>query len=281
MLKQRLITALILLPLFISALLYLPTLWLSFIFAAVLLLGAHEWLRMFPFSDNVRLVALVTFGLLLMMGYELSGSRNFAIGVILGALVWWALATSWIVRAQRSGQDQNQDVAAWMPGFPASSLAVGSAVLLPPFVALMALHRLGEIGPKLALYCLTLMWVADTAAYFVGRRFGRRKLASVVSPGKSWEGAIGAMAVTAAWSIAGGLWLGFSAKDLLWFAPLSVLAAAVSVVGDLFESLIKRHAHIKDSGQLLPGHGGVLDRIDSITAGAPVFGLGMLIMVRV
>lgn len=276
MFKQRVITALVLLPLFVSALLYLPTMWLGVLFGAVLLLGAREWLHMFPFAEAVRRAALAVFAGLLVLGLVLAGYTGAVSAVLAFTLVWWAVALYWIIRAQRSGESQSQDVAAWMPGFPVSSLAVGFMVLWSPFVALLALHQAGQSGPKLALYCLTLMWVADTAAYFVGRKFGRRKLASLVSPGKSWEGALGALAVTAIWSVLGGVWLGLSATDMLWFVPLSVVTAAFSVVGDLFESLIKRHAHIKDSGQLLPGHGGVLDRIDSITAGAPLFGLGIL-----
>lgn len=276
MLKQRLITALVLLPLFVAALLYLPTVWLGVIFAAVLLLGAGEWLRMFPFSVAVRRAAMAGFAVLLAGGFIVTANVAAVQFVLVFALLWWAVALSWIIRAQRSGECQSQDVAAWMPGFPTSSLLVGFLVLWSPFVAILALHQAGPSGPKLALYCLTLMWVADSAAYFAGRSFGRRKLASRVSPGKSWEGVAGALAATAVWSLAGGAWLDVGVAQMGWFIALSVVTAGFSVIGDLFESLIKRHAHVKDSGQLLPGHGGVLDRIDSITAGAPLFGLGIL-----
>ncbi|HYD55907.1 MAG TPA: phosphatidate cytidylyltransferase, partial [Burkholderiales bacterium] len=146
-------------------------------------------------------------------------------------------------------------------------LAAGLAVLVPAGLAMAVMT------PVQLLLALILIWVADTAAYFTGRRFGRRKLAPTVSPGKSWEGAYGAMAAVLVYAvlcqffnpqlamISGGQWLPY----LLAAAAL----CALSIVGDLFESALKRQAGAKDSGTLLPGHGGVLDRIDSATASLP------------
>lgn len=150
----------------------------------------------------------------------------------------------------------------------------GIVVLLPAALALAHLRALGAIT---LLLLLAGIWIADTAAYFVGRALGRHKLAPAISPAKTWEGAIGAaMAV----SLYGVLLLADGPVAMRVPLPVQIVGlialAAVSIVGDLYESLLKRHAHVKDSGKLLPGHGGVLDRIDSLTATLPLLGLMVL-----
>lgn len=279
MLKQRILTALILLPLFVAALLYLPSAALGVLVGAVLMLGAVEWLKLLSLSSRGRNATLATFALLLFAGFFVAQIPLLVLAVLALAMVWWTVATAWIVRVQRAGAAQAFGLAKVLPGYPASALMMGAIVLWCPFVALMAVHQIPQVGPKLALFCLSLMWVADSAAYFAGRRFGRRKLASFVSPGKSWEGVFGALIATLVWSGIGVVVFGFSGAHAFGFVVLCVVTAGFSVVGDLFESMMKRHAHVKDSGQLLPGHGGVLDRIDSITAGAPLFGIGILVLV--
>jgi phosphatidate cytidylyltransferase len=141
-------------------------------------------------------------------------------------------------------------------------------------VAILALHQNGEEGPLLLLFLLVLIWVADSGAYFAGHRWGKRKLAPVISPGKSWEGVYGALVGA---SLCGAVlaWYQQDEAGALWLIPVSVVTVAISVVGDLFESILKRRMDMKDSGNLLPGHGGMLDRIDSLTAAAPVFALGL------
>ncbi|MES9871768.1 MAG: phosphatidate cytidylyltransferase, partial [Candidatus Sedimenticola sp. 6PFRAG7] len=154
---------------------------------------------------------------------------------------------------------------------------LGVFVLVPAWAALVMIHGYGEKGPMLLLFSLTLTWVADSGAYFAGRRWGRVKLAPAISPGKTREGVYGALAGSVLW----GLLLAWYAPEL---GPLPILVifcllvCVISVIGDLFESLLKRQAGIKDSGNLLPGHGGVLDRIDSMTAVAPVFAFGLLLL---
>ena len=139
---------------------------------------------------------------------------------------------------------------------------------------LSQLHRSGDDGPVLVLFLFVLIWVADSGAYFAGRAFGKTKLSPFVSPGKTWAGAMGALAgaVFSAVVLITGGWAGDAA--LVPFVLLSLLVTAVSIGGDLWESRLKREAGVKDSGNLLPGHGGVLDRVDSLLAAAPVFAVG-------
>ena len=122
------------------------------------------------------------------------------------------------------------------------------------------------------LFALLLVWMADIGAYFCGRRFGRRRLAPAVSPGKTWEGALGGLAASGIVAGAGGAWFRLPVAQ---FLVLCLAAVAFSIIGDLTESLLKRFAGMKDSGTLFPGHGGVMDRIDSVTGAAPVLLLGL------
>ncbi|MCB1760121.1 MAG: phosphatidate cytidylyltransferase, partial [Gammaproteobacteria bacterium] len=147
----------------------------------------------------------------------------------------------------------------------------------PAWISLLILHARYQDGPYLLLFLMILIWVADSCAYFAGRRWGRVKLAPLISPGKTREGVYGAMVGAA---ICGVLLhqLRPQTGPLYLLVVLSVLVALISVIGDLFESVMKRQAGLKDSGALLPGHGGMLDRIDSLTAAAPLFLLGMLLL---
>jgi phosphatidate cytidylyltransferase len=170
----------------------------------------------------------------------------------LAALFWMLVAPLWMWRGVRADQ------VTWIG-------AAGFAVLVPAGLAMLALK------PLEVLLVLVLVWIADSAAYFVGRAWGRRKLAPSISPGKSWEGALGGLVGAAAYAIICGIFI----SRIAWAAFLAsaLLLAMVSIVGDLFESAVKRQAGVKDSGSLLPGHGGILDRIDSATATLPLAAL--------
>jgi phosphatidate cytidylyltransferase len=147
----------------------------------------------------------------------------------------------------------------------------GFLALVPAWVALAYLYLSKPAGPEMVLYLLGLVWAADIGAFFAGRTFGRVKLAPRVSPSKTWEGVLGGLIFGAVVAALGAAWL---KQPRLGFICLSVAVVFVSIVGDLTESMFKRYAGVKDSGALFPGHGGVLDRIDSVTAAAPVFLLG-------
>ena len=171
---------------------------------------------------------------------------------VLAAAWWLVVAPVWMWRGVKPVQRT------WLN-------AAGFAVLVPAGLGVLALQP-GEV-----LMVLVLVWIADTAAYFVGRAWGRRKLAPAISPGKTWEGAAGGLIGALAYAIIGG----FSIQGIAWapFLAAAALLAMASIVGDLFESALKRQAGVKDSGTLLPGHGGILDRIDSATAALPLAAL--------
>ncbi len=272
-LTQRVLTAAVLVPLVVAAILLLPAPWFAGLLALFVLGGAWEWSAMAALGDSRRRLAYVaaTAGILGLVHGFLAGHAAGAL-VLLLALLWWALAAALVVRFQRHG--------IFNTGGPWSRAASGLLILVPAWFALVVLHRQEAGGQWLVLFLLVLIWGADTAAFFVGRRWGSRRLASRVSPGKSWEGVAGGILAVLVLTLAVVEPLGFG-EALVPFLVLVTLTVAASVLGDLTESLYKREAGLKDSGRLLPGHGGVLDRIDSLTAAAPLFVLGLYGMGRV
>jgi phosphatidate cytidylyltransferase len=160
-------------------------------------------------------------------------------------------------------------------------LLLGVVIIVPMWVGFVQLNSYPELNTYLILYVMFLIWGADVGAYFAGRAFGKNKLAPKVSPGKSWEGVYGGFAVTMLMALGGGFWLQektyqtFDTEQWITLFVITLIVTAVSVVGDLVESMVKRHRGIKDSSNLLPGHGGVRDRIDSMTSAIPVFALSL------
>ncbi|MBS0369685.1 MAG: phosphatidate cytidylyltransferase [Proteobacteria bacterium] len=273
MLKARVITALVLLAGLLSALFLLPAVgWLVFS-ALICALAATEWASMLGFSAlRKRLYALLLGGLCLAMGLvaglHLEATvAPFALEPIyaVGALFWLLCVPFWL-RAK------------WRLPESAAAPLIGCVLLVPPSLAIAHLRLL---SPWLLLGVMAAVWIADISAYFVGRAFGRRKLAPSISPGKSWEGAYGAVTAVTLYGLACiSYWGSVKGLGLLPVALLLVGFTALSIIGDLFESLVKRQAGVKDSGTLLPGHGGVLDRIDSLTSTLPVVALIALWMAR-
>jgi len=261
MLRDRVITALILGLLLLALLLLAPASIVIAVITAAILLGALEWAQFCGWAKSPWRFAYVAAVALLLAFVDQIMSRVSAVSnVLLLAVLWWGVALAWVSLAP-------QRVNRWL------AAAAGFFVLVPTWLALVLLQGAPTRGRAVLLFLLILVVAADIGAYFSGRAFGRIKLAPRVSPGKSWEGVLGGMvgALLVAW--VGAQWLALPVGP---FVSLCAAVAVASVVGDLTESMFKRHVGLKDSGTLLPGHGGILDRLDSITAAAPVFALGMM-----
>ncbi len=259
MLKQRVLTALVLLPIALAGFFLLDGAAFALFIGAVVSLGAWEWARLAGLvGQSLRVGYAAGLAALLLGLYQLPALGPWLL--FLG-LLWWALATALVL------------------GFPASSrhwasvprrLLIGLLVLVPAWQGLVLIKQ-WPLANELILAVMVLVWGADIGAYFAGKTFGKRKLAPQVSPGKSWEGLVGGLLTSLLIVLLVALYRGWVLNELLLALVGAALVVLMSVVGDLTESMFKRQAGIKDSSQLLPGHGGVLDRIDSLTAAVPVF----------
>jgi phosphatidate cytidylyltransferase len=260
MLRSRVLTALALALLLVGAILYSPPALTAAILGLILIIGAWEWSAFLSVTTLWRLcyVLLLAVCGVAALRFLLYPARFEATMRL--AVVWWVLALLWIGLApQRVGR--------------LAAAIAGVLALLPTWMALIHIDSHWNRGAQWTLFVLALSFAADTGAFFVGRQFGRLPLAPLVSPKKTWEGVIGGMLLALAAGAFGAVWFGQAA---LRFVPLCLAAAAFSVVGDLTESMLKRHVHLKDSGRLFPGHGGVLDRVDSVTAATPIMTLGLI-----
>lgn len=270
MLKQRVLTALVLAPLGIALVLLLPTAALAVVLAVVCLGTLWEWARLAGLGVPWQRALLLLANTFLLAGLWLLRATPFAPVVIAAGLAWWLLALLWLRNFQHA--------AARTPENTALKLAAGELAVLPAWLALLLLHQSPTHGPAWALLALLLVWMADTGAFFAGKRFGTRKLAPRISPNKTTAGAWGALIGAAVVALAGGALLGWRGSALAALVLLALVTVAASIVGDLFESLLKRHAGMKDSGTLFPGHGGLLDRFDSMLAALPVFAAGKALL---
>ena len=260
MLKQRLLTALVLVAALLVILLVLPRRVALVALALLILQGAWEW-SAFMRTDKValRVGYVLVVGVLMVATWVAARETEVLRALLSVALAWWLVAFLWL---------------SLMPGrvTPAAAAVAGLFALLPTWIALGHLHLLDPAGPQWVIFLIVLVSLADVGAFFAGRQFGRLKLAPRVSPGKTWEGLLGGLALSMVTAWVGSLWFGVPAGPFLALCAPVVL---VSVVGDLTESMFKRYAGLKDSGTIFPGHGGVLDRIDSLTAASPLFLLGL------
>ncbi|MDN6180383.1 MAG: phosphatidate cytidylyltransferase [Halomonas subglaciescola] len=262
MLKQRIITAAWLAPLVLAGLFGLEDGAFALFVAAIVLLGGWEWTNLAGVR-NARRRGLVVAGLAaVMLALWLAGAAHAVWPLWLGTL-GWALNLYWV-------SCYPEACAQWRS--TPRRLGIGLVVLVPCWVGFNVL-RSGAPGGTWLLFVLLLTWAADIGAYFAGRAFGRRRLAPGVSPGKSWEGVFGGMAATALLALGFAVWQSLGVPTTIALLVVTAGVTLVSVLGDLLESMLKRQRRIKDSSALLPGHGGVLDRIDSLTAAVPVFAL--------
>jgi len=260
MLRTRVITALLLVTGLALVLFVMPPLAAVLAFAAIAALAAWEWGGLMRQVQSARVIYAFV---LLLFCWQLTVAAPRLVPVLLGmSVAFWILVVPLWVRFKWT-----------LAGNDFFGYLIGALVILPTWAAMVALHA---VSPWLMLATMALVWVADISAYFAGRAFGKHKLAPTISPGKTWEGVAGAMVGVL---IYGAMVLSYSALagKIPVAAPLLglmlILLTAVSVMGDLFESLLKRQAGIKDSSGLLPGHGGVLDRIDALTSTLPLAAL--------
>ncbi len=266
MLFQRVVTVAVLLPLFLTALFLLPNLYWSLLLVGIVVLAGCEWAKLAGYSSagNALFCALLAASCGAILWWEQgSGDARLFIYTAAGKSFYFAAAIFWVglvpVWLRRR----------WRVRMGLLLAAVGWIVLVPFWHALVYLQP----TPGRLLVALCVIWVADTAAYFVGRRFGRSKLAPTISPGKTWAGVWGALAAAAIYWIAIWSLVPEHSAHLLSGLAWVMLTTLLGIESDLFESWMKRVAGVKDSGSLLPGHGGVLDRVDSLTATVPLAAL--------
>jgi phosphatidate cytidylyltransferase len=255
MLKTRVITALFSLVLIGVVLFALPLQYAEWLIGLLLVVGAWEWsgfLNVSSFALKATYTSIVA-ACLALVYFVIPEQTTLVLKV---ACVWWFIAFLWNLRFPT----RIPMLVRWISGL---------LVLVPLYAALVLLIRLGV---EYLIFAMLIVWAADAGAYFAGKKFGRVKLAPAISPGKTWEGVIGGLLLVGVLAVVTGL---LRDLDIAVFLPFCLAVAAISVVGDLTVSMFKRTAGVKDSGTLFPGHGGVLDRIDSVAAAAPLFALGL------
>lgn len=276
MTRTRIAAALVMAPVAIAAILLLPTPWMMIAAAVVFLGGLWEWFDLAEVEDSLARGVLLLANLALMVAIVWA-SRSpeggtlvlYQVASMVG-IVWWLLALLWLGRFDFGSNHES-----WAR---ALKLAAGTLAVVPAWCALTWLHADGPNGHRWLLAALAAVWAADTGAYFAGRHLGRHKLAPRVSPNKTVEGLVGGVVAGTIASVAFAAFAGARGDELYRVALVASIAILFSVVGDLYESLLKRHVGKKDSGRLIPGHGGVLDRIDAVLAALPAFALGKALL---
>lgn len=272
-LLKRIITAVVLVPVVVAAILLLTPFWFAIVTGILLLFANWEWNNLIPMQTILlRLGAAIL--MLLVFLYTYHFVVQYALNTpepmfILGlAFIWWLILSLFILYYQRRQR---------LPLPRAIKLLIGIINIGLCFYALNLMFNF-KLGNLLVLYFVVLIWMADTGAYFVGKRFGRIKLAVNVSPKKTFEGVVGALVLALIWAMPWSLLLPTAGSRRWLWCIWSLVTVIFSIFGDLFISVLKRSIELKDSGNLLPGHGGLLDRIDSLIAAAPIFTLGYLLI---
>ena len=255
MLRTRIFTAIISLLIFLAVIFVMPPLFLKILITFIILVGAWEWSEFLTYSSkSLRLsFAAVIFSSILIIEYILP---DYTIFILQVACIWWLIAFIWLFFFPTSISN-------------AFRMICGALVLLPLYLALIELYK---ASTEMLLFALVIVWAADMGAYFVGKQYGRIKLAPKISPKKTWEGVFGGFILV---SLIAFTWSYYADLNLMVSLSFCFAIGVLSVVGDLTVSMFKRNSGLKDSGNFFPGHGGVLDRIDSISAAAPFFFLGI------
>lgn len=273
MLKQRILTAVLFAVAFFLSLFGLGNAGFVIFISLVVLIGAWEWANLSGLEENYQrllysVLTSVFMGLLLLYSGVFNSAavgQEALLNILLVAGVWWVIALLWV---------QAYPSSAILWGSRWVRAVMGWLILIPGWLALVYLHQVPQ-GAWLIVIVVLTVFTADTGAYIFGRLFGKRKLAAQVSPGKSWEGFFGGIFCTVVLTVFIAWQTAFA--SVLTLAAIIIPTALASVLGDLVESMVKRHRGIKDSGRILPGHGGMMDRLDSLSAAAPIFALGIVL----
>ncbi|MDP7591169.1 MAG: phosphatidate cytidylyltransferase [Litorilituus sp.] len=281
MLIQRIITALILAPAAISAIFYLPLHYFATLLMAVIAIGAWEWGPLMGFETKTRrsLFVMVTCVLISVIWFNLpidtiwienKQLHDDAIYILWLSVIWWLVSAVLMFTYPKyskfwSSHRSIRGIFGWL-------------TLVPTWLAFMIIRTNNYPddpyhGAQLLMFLFLMVWSADIGAYFFGKAFGKHKLMPMVSPGKTIEGFLGGVFCACALIVVAAYQIGWNSDQISIVLIITVLISTVSVIGDLNESMFKRQAGVKDSGSILPGHGGILDRIDSLTATTPVFAL--------
>ena len=281
MLKHRIITALILAPATIASIFYLPLPYFAALMLVVMAIGAWEWGPLMGFSNKRRRLVFVAITSLLIgalwhyfplleIWFAKSQLQNPILYILWLAVAWWVVSAALTFLYPKYSKF-------WSSHRSVRGL-FGWLTLVPTWLAFIVLRSSDYqtdpyLGSQLIMFLFLMVWSADIGAYFVGKAFGKHKLLPNVSPGKTMEGFLGGVVVACILVTVAGLTMDWKASQFYLVIPITILITTVSVLGDLNESMFKRQAGIKDSGSILPGHGGILDRIDSLTATAPIYAL--------
>lgn len=264
--KTRIKSALWMIPLAVLSILYLPTPYMGAVLALLLLAGLHEWAKLANIQHKTFTLCYLLANATVMAAIAWLDTQTHALlytTVLIGG-IFWLLALLWLWKFSFAKENTAQN--------NTLKLVAGSLACIPAWAALVWIHG-SDNGPAWTLFAIGLIAIADSGAYVFGVNFGKHKLAPNISPGKSWEGFWGGLFCTIGFAMAFSFYFAQGENQLLAFAVLGLVTGVFSVAGDLFESLLKRHAQIKDSSSLIPGHGGLLDRLDSILSGLCVFAL--------
>lgn len=271
MLRLRIVTAVLLVLAFTSSILFANHEVVRFIFAGLLGISLFELSKLTLQSG--LLVSLLS-GLsasISLVWFSIDIAVETIFYLVIFAVLLWLVIAIWLLNYH------SPPVSQWISR-RLIYFGLGLFLLFTCAITLIFIHAHFEQGSWILLYLMTLVWIADIAAYFSGRHFGKSKLAPEISPGKTWEGVIGGIVTNVVWMLLIYVLLDLPDISLFWFLGIGLATSILSVVGDLFESSLKRDVGVKDSGWLLPGHGGVLDRFDSMIAATPIFTVGLFLV---
>jgi phosphatidate cytidylyltransferase len=263
MLLQRILTAIPLAILAIWVILYQSTEILMYGLLLVSFVAGWEWAQLAGIKLRSQRIALgIVLVAVVYLSYKYLLHTIWLRYLLMATVSWWCMVMyRMAVKPPAPASDK----------FSLIKLLIAFITIVPPVLALLSVHNINQSGPYWLLYMVSLVWIADIGAYFSGRKFGKVKLAPHLSPGKTREGLYGGLLLTSCYAGAAAIFFELNLEQGIWLLVVTILTTLISVAGDLFISLLKRERGVKDTGAILPGHGGVLDRIDSITSSAPFF----------